>query len=163
MKTEARCGPCADHDETAKEAVLRILRICRARRAGHLILRAYMSEDFREGLDCVLNKRTPNWKGNSSNVRAANACRWLWPGGFPSQLHTQIEGAMPVCAPRGSQAALIHPADNRIKIAAAYDVPLAADVQAADKSNQPGFQASFDDRVSFFDWSTPCSFESRRR
>jgi len=28
-----------------------------------LILRAYMSEDFREGMDAYLNKRTPNWKG----------------------------------------------------------------------------------------------------
>jgi hypothetical protein len=44
---------------------------------------------------------------------------------------------------------LIHPADDRIKIAAAHHVPLAADVQAADKSNQPGFKASFDDRVLF--------------
>jgi hypothetical protein len=30
---------------------------------------------------------------------------------------------------------LIHPRDNRIKIAAAYDVPFAADVQAADESD----------------------------
>jgi enoyl-CoA hydratase len=28
-----------------------------------LILRAYMSEDFREGMDAFLNKRPANWKG----------------------------------------------------------------------------------------------------
>ncbi len=28
-----------------------------------LILRAYMSEDFREGLDAFLTKRKPKWKG----------------------------------------------------------------------------------------------------
>jgi 1,4-dihydroxy-2-naphthoyl-CoA synthase len=28
-----------------------------------LILRCYMSRDFREGLDAFLNKRTPHWTG----------------------------------------------------------------------------------------------------
>ena len=28
-----------------------------------LILSCYMSEDFREGMDAFLNKRTPQWKG----------------------------------------------------------------------------------------------------
>jgi enoyl-CoA hydratase len=28
-----------------------------------LLIRAYMSDDFREGMEAFLNKRTPNWKG----------------------------------------------------------------------------------------------------
>jgi len=28
-----------------------------------LILQAYMSEDFRKGMDALLKKRTPNFKG----------------------------------------------------------------------------------------------------
>src|ERR1700719_3247115 len=49
--------------ETAKEAVLRIRRTLTREEGRDLILRAYMSEDFREGMDAFLNKRTPNWKG----------------------------------------------------------------------------------------------------
>jgi enoyl-CoA hydratase/carnithine racemase len=49
--------------ETAKEAVLRIRRTLSREEGRDLILRAYMSEDFREGMDAFLNKRTPNWKG----------------------------------------------------------------------------------------------------
>ncbi len=38
-----------------------------------LILRAYMSEDFREGMDAFLNKRTPNWKGRVVTARCGGA------------------------------------------------------------------------------------------
>src|SRR6201995_5404368 len=49
--------------ETAKEAVRRIRRTLSRDEGEDLILKAYMSEDFREGMDAFLNKRTPNWKG----------------------------------------------------------------------------------------------------
>src|SRR5215217_65774 len=49
--------------ETTKEAVRRIRRTLSRDEGEDLILRAYMSEDFREGMDAFLNKRTPNWKG----------------------------------------------------------------------------------------------------
>src|SRR5487761_2749903 len=49
--------------ETAKEAVLRIRRTLSREEGRDLVLRAYMSEDFREGMDAFLNKRTPQWKG----------------------------------------------------------------------------------------------------
>ena len=49
--------------ETAKEAVLRLRRTLTREEGQDLILRAYMSEDFREGMDAFLNKRKPNWKG----------------------------------------------------------------------------------------------------
>jgi enoyl-CoA hydratase/carnithine racemase len=43
-----------------------------------LILRAYMSEDFREGMDAFLNKRTPSWKGNRlTEVHAATDCNLM--------------------------------------------------------------------------------------
>jgi hypothetical protein len=44
---------------------------------------------------------------------------------------------------------LIHPRNDRVEVAATNHVPFAADVQAADKSDQPGFKASFDDRIPF--------------
>ena len=39
--------------------------------------------------------------------------------------------------------------DDRVEVPATNHVPFAADVQAADESNQPGFKASFDDRILF--------------
>ena len=42
---------------------LRVRRTLSREEGRDLILRAYMSEDFREGMDAFLNKRTPNWKG----------------------------------------------------------------------------------------------------
>ena len=49
--------------EVTKEAVRRIRRTLSREEGEDLILKAYMSEDFREGMDAFLNKRTPNWKG----------------------------------------------------------------------------------------------------
>ena len=49
--------------EVTKEAVRRVRRTLSRDEGEDLILRAYMSEDFREGMDAFLNKRTPNWKG----------------------------------------------------------------------------------------------------
>jgi enoyl-CoA hydratase/carnithine racemase len=49
--------------ETAKEAVRRIRKTLTRDEGEDLILKAYMSEDFREGMDAFLNKRAPNWKG----------------------------------------------------------------------------------------------------
>ena len=49
--------------EVTKEAVRRIRRTLTRDEGEDLILRAYMSEDFREGMEAFLNKRAPNWKG----------------------------------------------------------------------------------------------------
>ncbi len=49
--------------EVTKEAVRRIRSTPTSDADEDLILRAYMSEDFREGLDAFLAKRKPKWKG----------------------------------------------------------------------------------------------------
>jgi len=49
--------------EVTKEAVRRIRRTLTRDEGEDLILRAYMSADFREGMDAFLSKRKPEWKG----------------------------------------------------------------------------------------------------
>ena len=49
--------------EVTKEAVRRIRRTLSRDEGQDLILKAYMSADFREGMDAFLNKRKPNWQG----------------------------------------------------------------------------------------------------
>jgi enoyl-CoA hydratase len=49
--------------EVTKEAVRRLQRSISLEADEDLILRCYMSEDFREGMDAFLNKRTPRWRG----------------------------------------------------------------------------------------------------
>ena len=49
--------------QVTKEAVRRVLAVRRPERDEELILRAYMSEHFREGVSAFLAKRKPEWKG----------------------------------------------------------------------------------------------------
>ena len=46
-----------------KEGVRRLMEHARVEDAEDLVLMAYESEDFKEGVDAFLNKRAPNWKG----------------------------------------------------------------------------------------------------
>jgi len=49
--------------QASKEAQRRLLPQTAGEEGRDLILMCYMSEDFREGMDAFLNKRTPQWKG----------------------------------------------------------------------------------------------------
>jgi enoyl-CoA hydratase/carnithine racemase len=49
--------------EVTKEAVRRIRKTLSRDEGEDLILKAYMSADFREGMDAFLTKRKPVWKG----------------------------------------------------------------------------------------------------
>jgi len=49
--------------QAAKEALRRLQPRLTREEGEDLILMCYMSEDFREGMDAFLNKRTPVWKG----------------------------------------------------------------------------------------------------
>jgi len=49
--------------QATKEALLRLRPSVAHGEGNDLVLRCYMSEDFREGMEAFLNKRKPVWKG----------------------------------------------------------------------------------------------------
>ena len=49
--------------QATKEALLRLRPKIAHGEGNDLVLRCYMSQDFREGMDAFLNKRKPAWKG----------------------------------------------------------------------------------------------------
>src|SRR5205823_552022 len=49
--------------QATKEALLRLRPSVAHGEGNDLVLKCYMSEDFREGMDAFLNKRKPVWKG----------------------------------------------------------------------------------------------------
>lgn len=66
-RVEELAGQIAGHApltiQVSKEAIRRVLLHRRPEKSDDLILRAYLSEDFREGIDAFLAKRPPVWRG----------------------------------------------------------------------------------------------------